>query len=147
MRRGFGIARAQIAGLIGAVLVCCSPAFALTDAERSEICREADERYRTLHGRSPKDEPFVVIMMFKDNFCPQSIAVPQGTRLRWINVDRRTSHSIWFKEEGKPESERVFPEETIDMTVDWPPGEYPYLCGPHWEKEGMVGRLTVTGRK
>jgi plastocyanin len=31
------------------------------------------------------------------------------------------------------------------MTIDLPTGVYSYLCGPHWEKEGMIGRLTVTG--
>lgn len=145
MTEGYVRARVAVVGLI-AILACCSPALALTDAERAEICREAAERYRALYGRELNDEGFIVIMTFKDNFCPQSITLPQGSRLRWINVDRRTSHSVWFKQNGKPESERIFPEETIDMTVDWPPGEYPYLCGPHWEKEGMVGRLTVTGR-
>ncbi len=116
----------------------------LTEAERTEICKEADGRYRDIFGKAPREEPFVVILMFKDTFCPQSISVKQGTRVRWINVDKRTSHSVWFKDAGKAESDRAFPEESIDMTIDWPPGEYPYLCGPHWEKEGMVGRFTVT---
>jgi plastocyanin len=71
--------------------------------------------------------------------------VKQGATVRWINVDRRTSHSVWFKEAGRGESERAFPEELVEMTIDLPPGEHPYLCGPHWEREGMVGRLRVTG--
>jgi plastocyanin len=117
----------------------------LTEAERTEICQEAQARYRAAFGRAPEEEPFVVILMFKDNFCPRAISVKQGAKVRWINVDRRTSHSVWFKEAGRPESDRVFSQEVVDMTIDWPPGEYPYLCGPHWDKEGMVGRLTVTG--
>jgi plastocyanin len=137
------------AAFVAALLSQGAPALALTEAERAEICQQADARYRAIYGRDPREEPFTVILMFKDTFCPQSVTVSQGTRLRWINVDRRTSHSVWFKQDGRPESERIFPEEAIDMVVDWPPGEYPYLCGPHWEKEGMVGRLTVTvtGRK
>jgi plastocyanin len=127
--------------------LCATPANAvvLSDAERAEICREAESRYRAVFGKAPGDEPFIVVLMFKDNFCPQSLTVRQGARVRWVNVDRRTTHSVWFKDAGKPESDRAFSEEAIDMTIDWPPGEYPYLCGPHWEKEGMVGRLTVTG--
>lgn len=118
----------------------------LTDAERREICGEAESRYREIYKRPSKDEPFVVVLMFKDIFCPQSLPVKQGTTVRWVNVDKRTSHSVWFKERGMSESDRVFPEEFVERTIDLPPGDHPYLCGPHWEKEGMMGRLTVTGR-
>ncbi len=136
------IATALLAGL------SCLPAAgaSLTEAERQAICAEAEGRYRSIFGRGPQDEPFGVILMFKDTFCPSHLTVKQGSKLRWVNVDRRTSHSVWFKEAGRSESDRAFPEETIDMTVDFPPGDYPYLCGPHWEREGMIGRLTVIGR-
>ncbi len=117
----------------------------LSEAERAEVCREAQERYRTIFGRTPDQEPGAVILMYKDNFCPRDLTVRQGSELRWVNVDRRTSHSVWFKESGKPESDRAFAEEVIRMTIDWPPGEYPYLCGPHWEQQGMMGRIVVTG--
>ncbi len=120
-------------------------AVALTESDRAAICSEAETRYHDIFGRAPKDEPFAVVMMYKDTFCPQHLTIKRNTHLRWINVDKRTSHSVWFKEAGQAESERKFPEEFVEMTVDWPPGDYPYLCGPHWEKEGMIGRLTVTG--
>ena len=29
------------------------------------------------------------------------------------------------------------------MVMDFAPGEHTYLCGPHWEHEGMVGRITI----
>jgi|GEM_PF-567888 len=134
-------------GLAYAAALGDAQALALSEVERAEICASAATRYREIFGHTARDEPFTVVMMFKDNFCPQSITVTQGTKVRWVNVDKRTSHSVWFKEAGKPESDRVFAEEVVDLTIDWPPGEYPYLCGPHWEKEGMVGRLTVTGGK
>lgn len=118
----------------------------LSDAERAEICRDADARYRGTMGTTAPDPSVTVILMFKDTFCPQNLTVKQGDRLRWINVDKRTSHSIWFKDAGREESDRKFPEEFVEMTVDLPPGEHTYLCGPHWEKEGMIGRLTVRGR-
>lgn len=128
-----------LAGVSGAL------ATNLSEAERAEVCREAEERYRTAFGKAPREESVAVILMYKDNFCPRDLTVRRGSELRWVNVDRRTSHSVWFKDAGKPESERAFAEEVIRMTVDWPPGEYPYLCGPHWEREGMVGRIMVTG--
>lgn len=116
------------------------------EAERRAICAEAEERYRTVTGRASTDEPVAVILMYKDTFCPAHLTVKQGARLRWVNVDRRTSHSVWFRDTGKPESERAFAEEAIEFTVDLPVGDHPYLCGPHWEREGMIGRLTVTER-
>ena len=60
-----------------------------------------------------------------------------------MNVDRRTTHSVWFRDAGRPESDRVFGGEHIEMTVDLPPGEHGYLCGPHWQMEGMIGTLTI----
>lgn len=139
--------RASVVATALMVGLGCLPAAgaSLTEADRQAICAEAEGRYRDISGRSPKDEPFVVILMFKDTFCPSHVTVKQGSKLRWVNVDRRTSHSVWFKEADRPESDRVFSEETIDMTVDFPPGDYPYLCGPHWKSEGMIGRLTVIG--
>jgi plastocyanin len=83
-------------------------------------------------------------MMHKYTFCPTSITVKRGTKVRFVNVDKRTSHSVWFKEEGKPESDRLFGEEFTEVLFDGPPAVYPYLCGPHWESEGMTGTVTVT---
>ncbi|HHK73901.1 MAG TPA: copper-binding protein, partial [Rhizobiales bacterium] len=39
---------------------------------------------------------------------------------------------------------RVFPKDKVEMKFDLPPGDYPYLCGPHWESDGMIGKVTVT---
>jgi plastocyanin len=140
LRRAVPIAVAFLAGIAAP-----TGALNLTDAERQAICAEAEGRYREIADTLPKAEGATVILMFKDTFCPRELTVKRGARLRWINVDKRTSHSVWFKEAGKPESDRAFPEEVVDMTIDWPAGEYPYLCGPHWEKEGMTGVLKVTG--
>lgn len=140
-----GLSGALAAGLFAGAWASAQ-AVVLTDAERDQLCLEAAERYRQAFGKAPGEEPFKVVLMYKDNFCPRALTVTQGSTLRWVNVDRRTSHSVWFKDAGKPESDRSFPEEFVEMTIDWPPGDYPYLCGPHWEREGMVGRLTVTGR-
>ncbi|MBF0247195.1 MAG: hypothetical protein HQL36_03855 [Alphaproteobacteria bacterium] len=80
--------------------------------------------------------------MYKYNFCSKSLSVKTGTVVRFVNVDKRTSHSVWFKAWGKDESDRLFPEEYWEMKFDIP-GTYPYLCGPHWQQEGMVGQIEV----
>jgi len=136
----------SISGIMIAGLFAGAPLHAatLSEAERNQICAEAAGRYRQIFGKAPGEESFVVILMFRDNFCPREVTVKQGTIVRWVNVDRRTSHSVWFKEAGRPESDRLFPEEFFEMTINLPLGNHPYLCGPHWEREGMIGRLTVT---
>lgn len=107
----------------------------------AKVCAEADERYKELFPDA-KDEPGVVVVkMYKYTFCPTDAAVAKGTTLRFVNVDKRTSHSVWFKDDGQKESERLFPEEHVDVKLD-KTGMSKYLCGPHWEKEGMVGKVT-----
>jgi len=69
--------------------------------------------------------------------------VPVGTTVRWVNVDKRTSHSVLAPEAGMPESDRAFPEEHVEFTFSMP-GPVDYLCGPHWETQDMVGMVTVT---
>ena len=88
-------------------------------------------------------EGVVVILMYKYTFCPPQLEVPVGTTLRWVNVDKRTSHSVWFKEAGEDESERLFPDELVEMTMEHP-GEFNYICGPHGDQEGMRAQVTVT---
>ena len=81
--------------------------------------------------------------MYKYTFCPLELAVPVGTKVRRINVDKRTSHSVWFKEAGQEESERLFPDEFVELTMDTP-GRFNYICGPHGERNDMRGSVTVT---
>lgn len=121
-----------------------APVTGVTAADdASALCREAEERYRQLFGKASAEAAPPVVLMYRSSFCPQRLAVKRGGTVQWVNVDRRTSHSVWFREAGRPESERKFPEEHIEMTIDLPPGEHPYLCGPHWERDGMVGSLVV----
>ena len=112
------------------------------DEKVAEICAEAEERYVELFGKpSTGEDGVTVVTMYKYNFCPGEITVPVGTTVRWVNVDKRTSHSVIVK--GEPESDRAFPEEALEFTFT-APGSDEYLCGPHWETQKMIGMVTVT---
>ncbi|MCE5973800.1 plastocyanin/azurin family copper-binding protein [Sinirhodobacter sp. WL0062] len=121
-----------------------APALAETDPVKiAAICTEAEERYAEIYGHPSADaEGVEVVLMYKYTFCPVEVEVPAGTTIRWVNVDKRTSHSTWFRDAGEPESERLFPEETAEQTFDIP-GEWGYLCGPHWESRDMIGKVIV----
>ncbi|MCC2112413.1 MAG: cupredoxin domain-containing protein [Hyphomicrobiales bacterium] len=126
-------------------LAAATPAAAVSDPEKAvENCKQAEERYQEIFGKPSAEEPVTIVLMYKYTFCPVHLTVKQGTTVRWVNVDKRTSHSYWFKDAGKEESARLFPDEIAEMTFDLPPGEYPYLCGPHWESDDMRGTVTVT---
>jgi len=110
--------------------------------EKAELCAKAEARFKKLDGIELEPANTVTVLMYKYTFCPQEVEVKAGTTVRFLNVDKRTSHSVWFKEAGQDESERMFPEEGISITLK-DAGTYPYLCGPHWEQEGMIGTIKV----
>lgn len=127
--------------LAGSVIVLATPALADED-KTAAVCAEAEQRYVELFGEPSADaQDVTVVLMYKYKFCPGELSVPVGTTVRWVNVDKRTSHSVIVKDE--PESERAFPEESIEFTFKIP-GSQDYLCGPHWERRDMIGRITVT---
>jgi len=122
-----------------------APAQTSPEAETARICAEAAERYRTLFDAAPEAADPPVVLMYNYRFCPADFAARRGARVRFVNVDKRTSHSVWLRAAGRPESERVFSGDHVEVTLDdLSAGEHEVLCGPHWEREGMVGRLTVT---
>lgn len=112
------------------------------DGEKAAICAEAKGRYQEIFGETKLPPDTVIVTLYKYNFCPMKLTVKPGTTVRWVNVDKRTSHSVWPKAAGMAESERFFPDEFFEIKFD-DEGEYPYLCGPHWKQEGMIGTLTV----
>lgn len=70
-------------------------------------------------------------------FEPQQVKIKPGATVKWINNERRTSHSILFDQGALPESERFFPGESWQRTFE-KPGIYTYRCGPHPEMTGTV---------
>lgn len=83
----------------------------------------------------------VVIQNYR--FQPQELQVKAGDTVKWINKEKRTSHSVVFPAEQGGESERFFPDESWQRRFD-APGRYPYHCGPHPEMTGVI-IVAVTG--
>lgn len=70
-------------------------------------------------------------------FLPAEISIQAGDSVRWVNDEKRTSHSVVFPAEGGLESERMFPQESWQRRFE-KPGRYEYHCGPHPEMKGVV---------
>ena len=104
--------------------------------------RLVDDLVAVVGRQAVEDDGVVVVKLYKYTFCPLNVTVKPGTTVRWVNVDKRTSHSVWLKQAGVAESERFFPEEQWEFPFITP-GEYPYLCGPHWDQEDMRGFVRV----
>lgn len=70
-------------------------------------------------------------------FQPAEVRIKAGDTVKWINMEKRTSHSVLFPAEDGLESERMFPQEHWRRTFA-KPGSYSYRCGPHEEMKGLV---------
>ncbi len=70
-------------------------------------------------------------------FSPAEIRIKAGDSVRWLNREKRTSHSVVFPQEGGRESERLFPDESWTREFARP-GRFPYQCGPHPEMQGVI---------
>ena len=72
-------------------------------------------------------------------FVPASLTIRAGDTVRWVNDEKRTSHSVLFPGSPSLESERMMPEEAWSRRFDTP-GNFPYTCGPH---PHMLGAIEV----
>lgn len=70
-------------------------------------------------------------------FEPATLHIKVGDTVRWVNNEKRTSHSVLFLGTVGLESDRLFPGESWQRVFD-KPGTYPYSCGPHPEMRGTV---------
>ena len=70
-------------------------------------------------------------------FQPPEVRIKAGDTVKWINMEKRTSHSVLFPAENGLESERLFPGESWKRTFA-APGSHAYRCGPHEEMKGVV---------
>ncbi|MCL6416955.1 c-type cytochrome [Aestuariirhabdus sp. Z084] len=81
----------------------------------------------------------VEVSIYKRRFTPQHITVNKGDTVVWINREKRQYHSVWFKEQGEPEPDYFFPDESFQKVFN-EEGTFPYECGPHPD---MTGSVTV----
>lgn len=88
----------------------------------------------------------VVIIEMKDyKFIPAEVTVKAGTTVRWVNKESRQYHSVWFKAEGLPPGDYLWPEERFERTFD-KAGDYPYVCEPHEKSDNMRGIVHVEAK-
>lgn len=83
----------------------------------------------------------IALVTIKDyQFSPRVLHIRSGDTVRWMNGEKRASHSILFLGEKGLESDRLFPGDTWDRQFTHA-GPYNYTCGPHPE---MSGEIVVT---
>ena len=70
-------------------------------------------------------------------FQPSEVRIKVGDTVKWINMEKRTSHSVLVPAENGLESERMFPGEHWSRTFT-ARGSHAYRCGPHEEMKGMI---------
>ena len=70
-------------------------------------------------------------------FIPSEVSIRAGDSVRWINREKRTSHSVVFPAEGGLESDRLFPVESWERGFE-KAGRDEYHCGPHPEMKGLI---------
>lgn len=70
-------------------------------------------------------------------FVPAEVRIKAGDTVKWINQEKRTSHSVLFPAENGLESERMFPGEHWQRSFKQS-GSYSYRCGPHEEMKGLI---------
>lgn len=89
------------------------------------------------HTLSSYGQQTVDVIAQNYRFQPQEVRIHPGDSVRWLNHEKRTSHSIVFSDAGGGESERFFPDESWQRRFDIA-GIYSYHCGPHPEMTGKV---------
>jgi plastocyanin len=79
----------------------------------------------------------VEVLIGDYRFTPAELRIAVGDTVRWVNREKRASHSVFFEAERLPESERLFPDESWERQFT-EPGRYRYRCGPHPEMQGVI---------
>ncbi|MCE8021780.1 plastocyanin [Halomonas sp. MCCC 1A11036] len=93
-----------------------------------------------LGGAAQAGEKTIDVEMRDYGYHPAELEITVGTTVRWVNVEKRTSHDVFFPAE-EIASGRLFPEESWERTFD-EAGIYEYRCQPH-ENRDMRGVIRV----
>jgi plastocyanin len=94
----------------------------------------------SIHAPALANGDTVTVELIDYAYSPAELEIPAGTTVRWVNMERRTSHDVYFPDEDLG-SERLFPEEHWERRFD-NPGTYAYHCRPH-ESRDMRGVIRV----
>lgn len=86
------------------------------------------------------DERVVTIEILAYKFIPEEVTIKRGSTVRWINMEKRQFHNVWFREAGEEPGEYLFPEDTYERKFDTV-GDFPYVCQPHMDH--MRGLIRV----
>lgn len=87
-------------------------------------------------GALPLSAAEQVVEIRDYQFWPKTLQIKVGDTVRWVNREKRTSHSVLFPVLSL-ESERLFPDESWTRRFA-AAGSYPYRCGPHPEMSGQI---------
>lgn len=87
-----------------------------------------------LQGGALAEAAEQVVSISGYRFSPETVRIRPGDTVRWVNQEKRTSHSVVI--DGQ-ESERFFPGESWEKRFEVV-GEFRYHCGPHPEMKGVA---------
>ena len=133
--------------------VCLALAFALAGAACSKSSRPGGSTatkppvtptsVQSSESSSPSGGTAVVtVNQVNYEFSPSTFSVSQGDTIAVKDATTGTPHT--FTIEGKGIDVVNEAGASQDVTIDLPPGTYPFVCRFH-ESSGMKGTLTVTG--
>jgi plastocyanin len=97
-------------------------------------------RARAAEGASDAAAEPLTVSISAYRFEPPRLRVRVGSTVRWLNTEKRVSHSVLFGPGGEHaglESERLLPGDSWQLRFSQP-GLQPYRCGPHPEMQGLI---------
>ena len=87
-------------------------------------------------------EEVVVVKTEAYGFDPAEITIKPGTRVRWVNTEKRQYHSVYFEQLGDEPGDYFFPGESRERVFN-EPGSFEYICEPHVDTHNMRGVVHV----
>jgi plastocyanin len=137
MHRSNGFRAVFVAILLGAVLVDCSNDSTTPSTSSNPPASTPATSTSTASGKDTLQQGVNDQLVF----TPADISVKHGATLTVTNASVSTTHT--FTVTGMDIDITNEGGQSQQVTIDLPPGTYPFVCTIH-EAEGMKGTLTVT---